>query len=140
MCRGRKPIARHQQRCLICEKSKLTSPAQRAFQNQKELCRLFSNATQIQFVSKKSRNTYGAHDPGRPHKSVFSKLGAIALTAALLYSANAYAENPSSSMFSFSGFGTLGLTHSSEDDAEFVAHKLQPSGAGHSQNWSADVD
>lgn len=43
-------------------------------------------------------------------------------------------------MFSFSGFGTLGLVHSSEPYADFVGNSLQPNGAGFSREWSADVD
>ncbi|MGA2190220.1 MAG: hypothetical protein ABSH33_16990 [Steroidobacteraceae bacterium] len=43
-------------------------------------------------------------------------------------------------MFSFSGFGTLGLVHSSEDTADFTASQLQPNGAGYTHSWSPDVD
>jgi hypothetical protein len=44
-------------------------------------------------------------------------------------------------MFSFCGFGTLGVVHSSERDADFVAEATShPSGAGFSRSWSADVD
>ncbi|MEO8279493.1 MAG: porin [Ideonella sp.] len=39
---------------------------------------------------------------------------------------------------SFSGFGTLGLTHSSTDEAEFRRDILQPRGV--TNNWSGDVD
>jgi hypothetical protein len=44
------------------------------------------------------------------------------------------------SIFSFSGFGTVGVTHSSEDNADFVASIFQPNGAGHTRNWSPEVD
>jgi len=50
------------------------------------------------------------------------------------------AEDLDPSMFTFSGFGTLGLVHSSEDQADFAANPLQPSGAGYTRTWSADVD
>src|SRR5882672_4713402 len=43
-------------------------------------------------------------------------------------------------MFSFSGFGTLGVVHSSETQADFTSSILKPNGAGHSHSWSADVD
>lgn len=43
-------------------------------------------------------------------------------------------------MFSISGFGTLGLVHSSDPNADFVADFYQPNGAGLSRAWSADVD
>lgn len=49
-------------------------------------------------------------------------------------------EKPDSSIFSFSGFGTLGLVHSSEKNADFTSSAFKPDGAGFSHNWSADVD
>lgn len=42
--------------------------------------------------------------------------------------------------FSLRGFGTIGLAHSSEDKADFLAHDLQAKGAGYSRDWSPDVD
>jgi hypothetical protein len=44
------------------------------------------------------------------------------------------------SMFSFNGFGTLGVVHSSDDNADFVGNFSQPNGAGFSRPWSAGVD
>jgi hypothetical protein len=55
-------------------------------------------------------------------------------------SVRAAAEDPSSSMFSFSGFGTLGVVHSSEHDADFTSTIFKPNGAGYSHDWSPDVD
>jgi hypothetical protein len=43
-------------------------------------------------------------------------------------------------MFSFDGFGTLGVVHSSEDNAEFTGSLLTPTGAGFGHSWSAAVD
>lgn len=43
-------------------------------------------------------------------------------------------------VFSFSGFGTAGLVHSSESKADFVATDLQNKGAGASSRWSPYVD
>jgi hypothetical protein len=43
-------------------------------------------------------------------------------------------------MFSFSGFGTLGIVHSNEDQADFTGTPSQPNGAGFSRDWSAGVD
>lgn len=43
-------------------------------------------------------------------------------------------------IFSFKGYGTVGLAHSSEKDADFIAHDLQRRGAGRHGNWSAEVD
>jgi hypothetical protein len=45
-----------------------------------------------------------------------------------------------SSVLSFSGFGTVGVTHSSEDNADFPAGIFQSNGAGHTRSWSAEVD
>jgi hypothetical protein len=44
------------------------------------------------------------------------------------------------SMFSFSGFGTLGVVHSSEHEADFTSTIFKPNGAGYSHDWSPDVD
>jgi hypothetical protein len=66
---------------------------------------------------------------------------ATALVVVTLYPSRARAEDPPASILSFSGFGTLGLVHSSEGNADFVASSTsQASGAGFSHNWSADVD
>ncbi len=72
------------------------------------------------------------------------KMGALALVAWLWYpvaaGATFTAEIPAASMFSFSGFGTLGLVHSNEDGADYVANPLQPNGAGYTHPWSSDID
>jgi hypothetical protein len=71
---------------------------------------------------------------------------AIVLVTLLWYSAgtaSASADNladPGQSMFSFSGFGTLGVVHSSEHDADFTSTVFKPNGAGYSHAWSPDVD
>ena len=49
------------------------------------------------------------------------------------------AAQDADSMFSFSGFGTVGVVHSSEDQADF-ATDFQPDGAGYSDSWSANPD
>ena len=43
-------------------------------------------------------------------------------------------------MFSLSGFGTIGLTHSDESQADFTSNFLKASGAGFTRSWSGDVD
>ena len=68
------------------------------------------------------------------------KLTPIALLAMALYAAGARADDPGTPMFSFSGFGTLGVVHSSEDNADFTSSVFKPNGAGYSHTWSADVD
>jgi hypothetical protein len=54
--------------------------------------------------------------------------------------ARATAEDPGTSMFLFSGFGTVGAVHSSEREADFTSSIFKPNGAGYTHQWSADVD
>jgi hypothetical protein len=67
---------------------------------------------------------------------------AFILVALLGIPIGAYAagDATSASMFSFSGFGTLGVLHSSEDRADFTASPLAPDGPGFSDAWSPNVD
>lgn len=59
--------------------------------------------------------------------------GAFA-TATLTASAVARADEPTQ-MFTLSGFGTLGMTHSSLGDADFASTAFEPNGAGHSRQY-----
>lgn len=68
------------------------------------------------------------------------KLTHIALLAMALYAAGARADDAGTPMFSLSGFGTLGVAHSSEDKADFVSSVSVPDGTGHSRAWSPDLD
>jgi hypothetical protein len=68
------------------------------------------------------------------------KLTPIALLAMALQPAVARADDPDTPIFSFSGFGTLGVVHSSENKADFTSSVFKPNGAGFSHPWSADVD
>ncbi len=43
-------------------------------------------------------------------------------------------------VFTFNGFGTLGVVHSSDDQADFVSNPAQPKGAGFTDAWSATPD
>jgi predicted porin len=40
----------------------------------------------------------------------------------------------------FNGFGTLGVVHSSEDQADFTNNVRQPNGAGFNRDWAFSVD
>ena len=60
----------------------------------------------------------------------------LALPLAMPFAA---AAQDGESMFSFSGFGTLGVVHNSEDQADF-ATDFGPDGAGHTDSWSANPD
>jgi hypothetical protein len=69
------------------------------------------------------------------------KLTPIALLVILLYGVGARADDDASApMFTFSGYGTLGVAHSSENKADFTSTTFKPNGAGYSHSWSADVD
>lgn len=52
----------------------------------------------------------------------------------------ARADEPAQAKFSFNGFGTLGMLHSSLAGADYTFDNLQPYGVGRSHRWSADVD
>lgn len=41
---------------------------------------------------------------------------------------------------SFDGFGTVGVVHSNEDRADFVSAVFAADGAGHTRDWSPEVD
>jgi hypothetical protein len=45
-----------------------------------------------------------------------------------------------SSMFSVNGFGTAGVVHTNEHEADFTSSEFKPNGAGFSHDWSVDVD
>lgn len=68
------------------------------------------------------------------------RLTTVTLLTMALCSANARAHESDAPVFSFRGFGTLGVVYSSEDKADFTSSVLKPNGAGHSRAWSADVD
>jgi hypothetical protein len=65
---------------------------------------------------------------------------ALALTFARSASAADPADTADSSLLSFSGFGTLGVVHSSEELADFTNGTLKAAGAGYTDQWSAGVD
>lgn len=63
---------------------------------------------------------------------------AATLLAATLASSPARADDPS--MFSFSGYGTVGVAHSSIDTADYLVDEFKPNGPGFTHRWSPDVD
>jgi hypothetical protein len=67
--------------------------------------------------------------------------GGIVATA-LWYPAGVSATGEASTAWdaSVSGFGTLGLVHSSENLGDFTSNVLKPNGAGYTHAWSSDVD
>ena len=49
-------------------------------------------------------------------------------------------DQPPPSMFTFGGFGTLGVVHSDQPLADFTASPFEGVGAGHTRAWSPAVD
>jgi opacity protein-like surface antigen len=80
------------------------------------------------------------HLPVRIEEAMATKLFSLACTALFLCS-SAYAQDETNApVFSFDGFGTVGVAHSSEEKADFLANDLQGRGAGRGRSWSPDVD
>ena len=67
-------------------------------------------------------------------------LNAGALIGLLFPVLGAGADGSSTSMFSFYGFGTLGVVHTDERSADFVGTAFQPNGAGYARAWALGVD
>jgi hypothetical protein len=69
---------------------------------------------------------------------------AFIATGIVSYPGCAYATDSTAdsgqSMFSFNGFGTLGVVHSSDNQADFVSNPAQPKGAGFTDSWSGTPD
>lgn len=57
-----------------------------------------------------------------------------------LPSAAAFGLDTGSSLWSFNGYGTLGVVHSDEDRADYVPDFRLTSGPGRSTDWDPDVD
>lgn len=74
-------------------------------------------------------------------KTIRVLVAAMALvTASSLPGAHAASAGDDDAIFEFDAFGTLGLVHSSEGNADFTRNALVPRGAGASGSWSAKVD
>lgn len=68
-------------------------------------------------------------------KPAFTVITSLALVCG--YPAVGHADTPT---LALDGFGTLGVVHSSEEQADYVANLFMPRGAGHTSEWSAEVD
>jgi predicted porin len=73
---------------------------------------------------------------------MMSKLLTMAALAVLthLTPAAAQEKNNDYPMFTINGYGTLGIVHSDEDEADFVSNLFAPEGAGYTREWSPEVD
>jgi hypothetical protein len=58
----------------------------------------------------------------------------------LCNAARAQSDEGNAPSLSFRGFGTVGIAHSTEDQADFLAQDLQGTGAGRGRSWSPDID
>lgn len=100
--------------------------------------RLLTNNSKASIRNKNRSRTASAVSPSKP---IPLALTLIALAAGALCAPNVRAQDAGDfPSYRFSGFGTLGIVHSSEDDADFLAHDLQDKGAGRHDSWSKAVD
>ena len=67
-------------------------------------------------------------------------LTSIVLLVTWCHAAGASPEDSGTSMFSFNGFGTLGVVHSSNNQADYVGNIVQAAGPGLSESWSGTPD
>jgi len=61
---------------------------------------------------------------------------AAVATVCLCSQHNAYAEDSGNNIFTFSGFGSVGVVHSNYSDADFKVDDTVPTGAGRSHSWA----
>jgi hypothetical protein len=64
----------------------------------------------------------------------------VVVVAALLATQGAHAADHGSFDYSFNAFGTAGVVHSSDDQADFTTNFKQPAGAGFTHAWSVTTD
>jgi hypothetical protein len=76
-----------------------------------------------------------------PSSRTLRRFGKLVLPLALasVYG-TAMADEDSQKMYTVSGFGTLGLTHSSIDKADYVNGPFQPTGTGNTGGWTPKTD
>jgi hypothetical protein len=67
-------------------------------------------------------------------------LNAAAFAFGMVLCAHAHAAPGEGASWSVSGFGSLGVVHSSEREADFADSSLKANGAGYSRAWSPNVD
>lgn len=68
-----------------------------------------------------------------PIEYLSCQMTTVVLAAMLFYAAGARAGDPVARSYSFSGFGTVGMVHSIEDQADYTNSPwYKPSGASHS--------
>lgn len=85
----------------------------------------------------------GAFQKMKPSLRKLSVVGSLMFAASM--AAAAETEDPKTPsldrpVLTFSGFGTVGLAHSSEKKADYTSSLFKPRGAGYTRDWSFDVD
>ena len=73
-------------------------------------------------------------------KAVAGMAGFGTVPLALMLAAGAVHAQDADSMFSYSGFGTVGATRSSSSQGDFASSLYQRSGAGASRSWDVGTD
>lgn len=73
-------------------------------------------------------------------KSILGAARLKVLPLALMLAAGAAQAQGAGDMFSFSGFGTVGVAHSNSDKGDFASTLFQRSGAGASRSWDFNSD
>jgi predicted porin len=71
---------------------------------------------------------------------MMGKLVIAASAVILLCVTAAGAQVAETPKFSFNGFGTFGVVHSDEDQADFASNLFVADGAGYTRDWSPEVD
>lgn len=64
----------------------------------------------------------------------------LAVAASLSLPMDAGAQESAYPRFHFSGYGTVGAMHSSNDRADYLVDAFKPNGPGHTHKWSFDSD
>ena len=72
--------------------------------------------------------------------SMTTRIPFIASMALAISASAAHADDTAQSMFKFSGFATLGISHSSEKRGDYVVDSTVPKGAGLNNDWSLGND
>jgi hypothetical protein len=79
--------------------------------------------------------------PARRHLAAWAIIALGCSQLAVVHAARADdGIDASLPLWSFGGFGSVGVVHSDQREADFSTHVLKASGAGFSRPWSLDVD
>jgi len=74
------------------------------------------------------------------NKRMLRQLITCSVITAMSSTAAVAAGDPAAPMFSIGGFGTAGVVHSDQSNADYTSSPEEAAGAGHTHSWSAAVD